>query len=305
MPISVDLITHKKLILVKQLYQNAVVLSGSQHSTINRILSIIGFDLSIETSLRAAVGSLDSSRTPADGFQGLIQQVDNLCTQAGMNPIPDRANIQHIHSIRNDAQHKAKYPNESDINDCRTYTRDFLHKIFFEIWGVDFENISLVDIVQHDRVKRFLAEAETALEQKDYQLAVQHSAAGLTYALNRVQRAVVGYMPSFTNRFMMIDSFGREASESNGRDVYQAFKRIQDTVMYLSMGMNYSEYMKYKQISGFVIFTISGEPNFQGMKENIEPDEAEFVVAYCTESIEKIESLVGDINAPFGRERWY
>lgn len=153
MTISVDPITRKKLIIVKQLYQNTIRQSASQHSTIDRLLSVIGFDLAIETLLRAIVGSLDSSKSPADGFQGLVQQCDNLLVGNGISAIPDKANIQYIHSIRNDAQHKAKYPNESDVSDCRTYTRDFLRKTITEIWALDFEKISLIDVVQHDKVR--------------------------------------------------------------------------------------------------------------------------------------------------------
>lgn len=147
MTISIDAITRKKLIIVRQLYQNAMIQSASRHSIIDRLLSVIGFDLAIETVLRAIVGSLDSSKSPADGFQALVQQCDLLLTGSGNNAIPDKANIQYIHSIRNDAQHKAKYPNEFDVSDCRTYARDFLRNVVSDFWGVDFERISLVDVI--------------------------------------------------------------------------------------------------------------------------------------------------------------
>ncbi len=130
MSINCDQITYKKLVIVKQLYQNAVILSHSEFNIINKILSVVGFDLSIETALKAAFGSLESSKNPSETFQGLIQQVDRLCLDNKIDQIPDKANIQHIHSIRNDAQHKAKYPNEFEVSDCRTYTRDFLISFF-------------------------------------------------------------------------------------------------------------------------------------------------------------------------------
>ncbi len=33
---------------------------------------------------------------------------------SSLGSIPDKANIQHIHSLRNDAQHRAKYPDYGD-----------------------------------------------------------------------------------------------------------------------------------------------------------------------------------------------
>ncbi len=223
-------------------------------------------------------------------------------TAAGHNQVPDKANIQHVHSIRNDTQHKAKYPNESDVSDCRTYTRDFLQKIIAEVWGLSFERISLTDIVQHEGVKEFLVDAETALSKGDYQQAVQHAAAGLTWALRSVKTAVVGRTPGSAKAFLMEDSFGRPKSD---RDVYRAFERMQETLLYMALGMNYADYMRYGQIAGYVEFAMSGTPIYQGMKQDINASDAEFVVAYCTDTVVQIESRVGSLDAPFGSDRWY
>lgn len=44
MPITLDVITRKKLILVRQIYQRALLQAEAQHSYVDRILSLIGFD---------------------------------------------------------------------------------------------------------------------------------------------------------------------------------------------------------------------------------------------------------------------
>lgn len=305
MPVSVDAITRKRLILVKQLYQQAVVQSASQHSIIGRILAVIGFDLAVETVLRSIVSSLDPSRTPADGFQGLIQQCDSLLATAGYNPIPDKANIQYIHSIRNDAQHKAKYPNETDVSDCRTYCRDFLQKVIVNVWGLDFDRISLTDAVQNEKVRQFLTEAEKALAEKDYQQAIHQAAAGLTWALNRVKTAVVGRLPSFVRGIAVVKAFGELGSNSDARDTYRALERMQETLLCVALGMNYTDYMKYKGIAGHVFFDIDGNYHCTGGKEHPDANDAEFVVAYCTDAVIQIESRVGSLEAPFGSDRWY
>lgn len=305
MTISVDPITRKKLIIVKQLYQNAIIQSASHHNITNRLLSVIGFDLAIETVLRTIIGSLDSSKKPAGGFQGLVQQGDTVLLSAGYNPIPDKANIQYIHSIRNDAQHKAKYPNESDVSDCRIYARDFLRKIIAELWNLDFEKISLTDVIQHEKVRQYLIDAELALAQSNYLQAIQSASAGLTFTLNRVESAIVGHMPSFANGLLLVDSFGKPMSDSNSRDAYRAFERMQDTLLYITLGMNYSDFMRYKKLAGHVVFTIDGTPHYHGQTENIEQKDAEFVVAYSTNTVVQVESIVGNIDAPFGKEYWY
>ena len=189
-----DSITAKKLILVKQLYQQAILQSASQYSTIKRILGVIGFDLAIETLLKTVVMAFDSSKVPPDKFNDIVQRANALLIKNGLNELPDRGNINYVHSIRNDAQHKAKYPNMDDVSDCRTYTRDFVDKIVNEVWAVSFEDISLSDSIQHIEIKKIILEAETALSQEDYQKAVENAAVGLTRSLIHVQKAIVGYL---------------------------------------------------------------------------------------------------------------
>jgi hypothetical protein len=298
-PISIDPITFKRLILVKQLYQHAVVQASSQIIVIGRIMAVIGFDLTVETALKAVVSSLDSSKTPSDAFQSLVQQADDLLSKSGYNPVPDRANILHVHSVRNDAQHKAKYPNESDVSDCRTYARDFLQKIVADVWGFQFEKISLTDVVQHDRVKAFLVEAEKALEQGNYQDAVEQGAAGLTLSLNFVRRSILG-RSGISPEFVL-----ERGSIFDQRDVSKAFMNMQEIFVYLALGMNYTEYVNYRQIAGKLdIYDDGTIIQHYGMKEKIDINDAEFVVAYCTDNVVQIENRVGNLEKPFGKALW-
>lgn len=299
---SIDSIAHKKLILVKQLYQQAVVQSSSKHSMVSRILSVIGFDLAVETVLKAIVGTLDTKKNPDTGFESLIQQTDSLLKSANLPEIPDKVKIRHVHSLRNDAQHKAKYPNESDVNDSRTYIKDFLQKIITDVWDISFEKISLTDIVQHDLVKDYLVKAEIALSQDDYPLAVKQAAAGLTLALNRVENAIVGRKSSFSRAILVEGAFGDPESDKN---LLSAFERMQETLLYISLGMNFSDYMHFRQISGNIrIFPDEGVHQ-DSMKEFIDSDDAYFVVMYSIDSVVQIEGQVGNLDTPFGKEYWY
>jgi hypothetical protein len=60
MAVTPDLITHKSLILIKQIYQRAAVQSASQHSDVDRVPSLISFDLANETLLKSAITAMDS-----------------------------------------------------------------------------------------------------------------------------------------------------------------------------------------------------------------------------------------------------
>jgi len=265
-------------------------------------MSVIGFDISVETTLKAVVGSLDASSTPNDRFQGLVQQVENLLANAGSNQLPDKANIQHIHAIRNDAQHKARYPNEIEVSDCRTYARDFLQKILQDTWGLQFERISLIDLIQNDEARKYLADAESALEKGDYRRAVEEAAAGLTRALAKVKASLVGKDQLFIDGIIVQKSIREPGPDES---ILEAFRKMQDTLMYLSLGMNIADHMHFYEIAGMTIFTINGKHEQFGVKEPLQQKDAEFVVAYCTDSVVQIEEQVGSLDKPFGKDFYY
>lgn len=300
MPIQVDLITRKKLILVKQLYQQAVIQAGAQYSYVSRIMSLIGFDLAAETVLKAVVAALEPIKPPADGFQAVIQQVDNLLAKAGLNPIPDKANVQHIHALRNDAQHKAKYPNETDVSDCRTYVRDFLQKIISDVWGLSFEALSLVDAVQHEEVKEYLIDAEAALKDGDYREALIQAETGFKMALELVESAFVGKLDLGTSAFITKNNYGKDKID---RRAFNAFKRMRKSFLLSILGLNVPSYWRYDQIVFSVINYItpiaSGDTEIIFTGEDVDQKDAAFVVAYAVNAVLQIETFVGNLDAPF------
>jgi hypothetical protein len=80
---------------------------------------------------------------------------------------------------------------------------------------------------------------------------------------------------------------------------------MQETLLYIALGMNYSDYIHFRQIVGSVILASGGTRIYSGMKENLTAGDAEFVVGYATDIVVQIESRVGNLDAPFGREYWF
>src|SRR5687767_15172485 len=109
MPVPLDPITHRKLVLARQIYQRALIQAQLRHSYVDRILAVIGFDLTNESVLKAIVSTLEPRKSTDKDFHGVLQQADSCLTAKDLPAVPDKAKIQHVHDLRNDAQHKAKY----------------------------------------------------------------------------------------------------------------------------------------------------------------------------------------------------
>ena len=297
MVITPDQVTRKKLILIKQMYQRATILSSREHNMVDRIMALVGFDLTVETVLKAAVNSLDAVKTPADSFQGLIDQADKLLDSASMKLVPEKAHIRHVHSLRNDAQHKAKYPNKSDLDDCRIYIRDFLKAFVQDVYGIDFETVSQTELIKHEQIKKHLTDAQDYFKNSDYQKASELANVGLQTTLNYAGRPYVGRSFDYMLEKIMVSD--KSKGQKGDPDVTKALQKIQNTVRHLALGLDYSDKVKFNKIAGFVLFSLGGGHNVYNMKKDIGEDEAEFVLSFAIDAIIQIENRVGDLEKPF------
>jgi hypothetical protein len=301
--VALDPITQRKLVLLRQLFQRAVVEAERTTSSVSRILAVIGFDLSTETALKAVVASLQTARPPAQEFSAVLNQCDDALSKSGLPPVPDRANVLHVHAIRNDAQHRARYPGASEVGDCRTYTRDALDKLTQQVWGISFDAISLSDLIRHDEIRGFVKEAEAALASGDTKEAVELGANALERSLLFVRSALVGRRSSFTRAIVVEGAGGRTEAD---RDLLRAFQQMQRALLLTVLGIPYSDYMRFREVAGEVEFAMGRTRGVVlGGRETPTPDEAEFVLSLATDTTIQIEDQVGDLEAPFGREFWF
>src|SRR5688572_8219320 len=171
-----DINTRKKLIIVKQIYQRALTQTKFTHRDVDRMLAVIGFDLANETILKAVAVELNNTIKLKRYFNEVIEQINVELSKIG-KPILDTTKIGKVHDIRNATQHHARYPTEIELNDCRTYTRDFLEKLFNDVWSESFDSLSLVDAIQNDVAKNRLKHAETDFENGDFREAMTKSKA--------------------------------------------------------------------------------------------------------------------------------
>jgi hypothetical protein len=285
--VQADDITRRRLVLAKRIFQFAVSQQRPPSSTTSRVMGILGLDLSVESVAKAVALSLDPRRTPSDSFSGLLDQVDQLLEQAGLDELPNKAHVLHVHSLRNDVQHKAKILSEEDLSDSRTYVRDFLEDVVRSVWGLSFDQISMVDIVRDDELKARFHAAEAALQNEDWLHAAEEAVIGLYSAIERVRRALVGGSSNWTKAFLVEESFDRMKPD---RDAWKAFQRMQDTVLYLALGMDYANLLRVTDLVGRPMFTIGGDASFSRQDEaSVDREQAEFAVAYAVQAVVEIE----------------
>jgi hypothetical protein len=199
--------------------------------------------------------------------------------------------------------HDATYPTAADINDCRTYTRDFLQQLVANVWGQDFMAVKLTDAIRHAEVKGFLIKAENHLEIGKTTDAVIQAKAAMEIALGRAGAAITGALPGDVDALVVSKS--RETEPS--REMLEAFTGMRDSLVLSVIGLDYASHRRYERITEFIFIGYYGDGKIDAANSGADPnaEDAEFVVNFTINAVLQIESLVGDINKPFGENRWW
>lgn len=297
MLISLDAITHKKLILVKQMYLRAVAQSQSSHNFVDRIFAVIGFDLANETALKAVVSALSPTGNSSDTFQGVMNQAENEFTSRSLI-FPDKVKAQHVRNLRNDAQHKAKYPNETDAGECRLYTYDFLTRIFFDVWRESFESMSMLDLIQNDKVKGYLTQAKDDLANNQLFEAMFNCKVSFIIAIGGFASSITEHVSSST-KLVVVDSFSSRAGEK----LLDAFLKTRNLVALQIIGLNLQEYLRYEHYTRQIRVMSAGNRTYQAINtEYIPPkEEVEYAYNFVVNAAILIENVDEDIKKPVNR----
>jgi hypothetical protein len=300
MLISLDVITRKKLILVKQIYQRALIQSQFTHRAVDRMLAVVGFDLANETVLKTIAVTLNPTIKLKHPFPEVIKQVDDELAAQGKK-LTDVTHIQYIHKIRNDAQHYAKYPSEIEVSDSRTYTRDFLMQTFSDVWGESFESISLADVIENVEIKNLLLEAEGDFAKDDFTKTAVKSMVAFQKIIGGVADLLTERVGSWSNGIVITKTSGKPESNS---DILRAFIRTRELIVFQTIGINPQEFLKYKRMTNYIGIAIAQAGNYTvNFNSDRKPteEETDYVLNFVINSVIQIEGLDEDITKAYDR----
>jgi len=159
--------------------------------------------------------------------------------------------------------------------------------------------MSLTDIVKHEGVKDYLVEAENALNAGQTNEALIKAEAGLKTALGFIRSAIVGRMDSHANPNLNYVSWDKTQAST-----YALLETMRDHIVRATVGLNFSDYMRYSQIVRSVIqglaFFGDGKYSVAVTGKTVSAKDAEFAVAYAVNAVIQIENVVGSLDTPFG-----
>jgi HEPN domain-containing protein len=151
------------LLDLKALMEHAI-LHQQSGTKLDMRLAINHAHQAVELTLRKKVELLGKS---SRYFPGIIK----VLKKKGVR-IPYERQIDELNEARRLTQHYGTTPNDNDARRLIFVARDFLIYFWKEAFDVNYDDISLIDLVSNEEVKKTLVKAEEAQKAKKYEKAI-------------------------------------------------------------------------------------------------------------------------------------
>lgn len=310
-----DAIVRPKVVLAKSLYSQGAARVQQVAGLPDRVLAIIAFDWAIETVLKAAVLQLDESKQGRDLSGDLTQKCRQALAAKGVS-LPDEGLIGRVRSVRNAAQHEARVPTDAELMECRIWSLSFLCDFVNLIWGVDFERLSVSELIRHDRVRAMLIAGEQLHAEGNAVLSAAHGYGAVQRTIEKVRPAIVGQalpqvrIPSGRGPFETdgapLESRTHKAIQDSLEAAREVLERMQDVALFNALSLDYATFVRFGARIGSIGVMVNDQVRVARRPENPELDlsEAAAILAWCADIIVQIETRVHDLDAPFGVRYW-
>ncbi len=305
----------KRLALIKYIY--SVGIKQSQMHEANAWISILSFHDSIDMFMNLAAEK-----------KGLK---DMGSLMAHFKPIPEltlEASVKKINTRRNSLKHNFQLPAKIEIEDTRAITSQFFEENTTLIFGMNFNKISLVNIIKYPEIRDYLIKAEKYQQDGSLRKCVEEVAKAFK-ELKEIHREKIFKFPSHTyadnmelnyilprlskdgafidNPFANWDSFPftkekllpmNDALFVLNNMYQQNFAFILDAISSLVLGVDRNQLIMFKKIVPEIIAELKGAPKEEryiigeiNSLELLTHEKTDFAINFVLEFSLKIQSL--------------
>ncbi len=160
-----------RLAYIKFLYQHGVELSNKM-SPYNSTSALMFHD-SIDLFLQLAAEVLNINTKDRTYFMDYINIINQKLAPKQLSQI---GSMKRLNDARVSLKHKGLLLHESVIESCRVNSKDFFIENTPIIFGFEFSDISLIDVIENDKIKKILKEVKQFSNNGQFKDALEHIA---------------------------------------------------------------------------------------------------------------------------------
>lgn len=258
-------------------------------------VSILNFHDAVELFLELSAEKLDVSK----GKQQLVfgeywKNIDPILVKNGKKGLTQRIQIEKLNGIRVALKHHGTPPSNSAIEEAKFHVKTFLCENTPTIFDMDFEKLSLIDMINCEKAKQTLNEAKQLLESGKKEVAIDKIAAAFEELIRDYEdrkRDTYGRSPFF---------FGQDLKyfwdESTDRTITDAVADLQHAVKIISLGVDYRKYSHFKLLTSRAVFIMSdSKVHIQRLPRRIE-DPSDEDLDFCFNFIIETATILNEFD---------
>jgi hypothetical protein len=248
----------RRLSFIKFLFDMGVEQSNKSEPLCN--VAMLSFHDSIELFLQLACEHQDINITNAnfmDYFDKLEQKVN----------ISQKESMRRFNKTRVNLKHHGTMVSKSDIDYFKASCLNFFTDNVKSIFGIDFESISLINLVTLKAAKEHLEKAELETSNGNYKNAIHEITIAFWQMLEEYEQNKTKYYGChspffFGNDMTFHKSFFMKIDDDKiGRfidDVQESISTMQTAIKILSFGFDYRKFTKFDLLTPGYVKTIGG-----------------------------------------------
>ncbi len=285
----------KRLAFIRFLYQDGV--SHSHSPAPLSCASILAWHDAVELFLQLASEHLNTG----SGQLSFMDYWDVLNKRLDPSELSQKESMRRLNKARIALKHHGTFPSDLDVEAFRAAATAFFHDNTPVVFGVEMEDVSLIEFVNPESARNKLVKAQVSIGGGDTLGALDEIAVAYTEMISDYEDRkrdqslrspfYFGRDLSFLSSFHMglsgtLSSPERKLAEFVDR-VKESLEAMQDAMKVLALGMDYRKYSKFKRLTPHVTHTYGGGLQlYRRYKEEDKPstEEARFCLSFVIDS---------------------
>ncbi|WP_319542337.1 hypothetical protein [uncultured Pseudodesulfovibrio sp.] len=264
--------------------------------------AILSFHDSIELFLHLCAEELGVNVNNAS-FLDYWEKLNPKLLKRNKPELTQKESMRRLNKSRVALKHHGTLPALLDIESYRVIANTFFDEGCRTVFGINADDISLIELVTNERSKKYLKNAVTRFEEGDSFETLSNLAIAFDVLIHDYENSkneqrsfqspfFFGESMTFESSFFLgIDEFGSSKLGNFVDKVKNSIEAMQGAVKILSFGIDYKRYARFNMIVPNVTWTIDGTPHVYVNKEKISEEEFNYAYNFIIESALKLQEF--------------
>lgn len=229
--------------------------------------SLLGFHDSVELFLQLVAEHLDVGKNKTQ----FMEYWDLIAPALSSQPLSQQTAMKRLNNARIALKHHGNLPSTTQVDQFRAITGSFFEDNTLMVFGVRFDEVSLIDLVPYEEPRETLKMSEAAMNQGDTEQAMSNIAMAFEQLISEVNQGYLArYHRSpfyFGASFTFDSAFFRRRTEPIANPEREAFEdklvkaveSLQSAVKILSLGLDYRKFARFSLLTPVVKRTLGGD----------------------------------------------